>query len=513
MGGGLIQLVAKGYQDIYITDNPQITFFKIVYRRHTNFSMEAIPQYFIHDPDFGQKSSCVLYKNGDLVGKTYLIIKLPEIPKFLKEDGSEDPYMKFAWVKKIGFALIKSIELEIDGKLIDKQYGDWINIWLELTKRKDGGLEKMIGDVEELTSFTNGKKEYTLYIPLQFWFCKYPGSYLPIVCMHHADIKINLELNDIDNCCLLTPTHYIELEDDIVGLQKGEYIEQIIGNNIYSGIFSHFDYLTKRLYYHKISKNKFVSLTYEDEEDLTDSQRFDLIFEESDYFIRGLTSKNFVIPRINCISKSYSTDFVDSIIQNLKIQKCYLLVNYIFLDEEERYKFIHGKHEYLIEQVHLISEKTITSPNPSIKIDSIHPCKLLVWFIQMTYLQNSNDTFNYTNSYNQEIGKSLVEQEGIFFNGIERISQRSYKYFNYNQNIQHFHTYVPEGVNLYSFSIAPTNFQPSGSCNMSYIGQTEIKLNLDHIINDTNTAKFKGYALGLNVLRIVDGLAGLVFIR
>ena len=218
MTGATIQLVAKGVQDIFITKDPQITYFKIVYRRHTNFSLEAIPQYFTHQPDFGKKYSCTISQNGDLVGKTHLVVTLPKIKQYLMEDGNIDPLVKFAWVKKLGYVLIKSIEIEIGGQLIDRQYGEWLNIISELFIRKaDNGIDKMIGNIEKLTSYSSTKDNYTLYIPLQFWFCRNPSLSLPILCLHHSDVKINIELNDFENCYILTPTHYIEVEDELVG--------------------------------------------------------------------------------------------------------------------------------------------------------------------------------------------------------------------------------------------------------------------------------------------------------
>jgi hypothetical protein len=96
MTGGTIQLAAVGAQDMFLTKDPQITFFKVVYRRHTNFSIEAIPQFFTHTPEFGKKVSCIVSKNGDLIGKVYLVVTLPKIHQFLV-NGEIDPITKFAW--------------------------------------------------------------------------------------------------------------------------------------------------------------------------------------------------------------------------------------------------------------------------------------------------------------------------------------------------------------------------------------------------------------------------------
>src|SRR5579872_1248316 len=128
MPGGLIQLVAYGEEDLFLTSDPQITFFKILYRRHTNFSIEEIRQNFTHTPDFGKRLTCILSHAGDLISNTYLVVTLPSIPQFLNSDGSIDTITKFAWARKIGYALIKTIDVEIGGQLIDRQYGEWLSI-------------------------------------------------------------------------------------------------------------------------------------------------------------------------------------------------------------------------------------------------------------------------------------------------------------------------------------------------------------------------------------------------
>ena len=102
MSGGLIQLVAYGDQDLFITKDPQITFFKIVYRRHTNFSTEMIQQPFINTPDFGKRVTCILSRNGDLIRKLYVVAILPSIPTFINDDGQIEVVAKFAWVNRVG---------------------------------------------------------------------------------------------------------------------------------------------------------------------------------------------------------------------------------------------------------------------------------------------------------------------------------------------------------------------------------------------------------------------------
>ena len=199
MGGGLMQLVAYGAQDVYLTGNPQITFFKVVYRRHTNFAIESIEQTFNGTADFGRKVTATISRNGDLIHKMYLQTNLPA------QTAVNNKY--FAWAENPGHALIKNVEVEIGGQKIDKHYGDWLNIWSELTVGTDQreGFERMIGndvsrgppDDHPTSENSFGENAATaaktLYIPLQFWFNRNPGLALPLIALQYHEVKINFE--------------------------------------------------------------------------------------------------------------------------------------------------------------------------------------------------------------------------------------------------------------------------------------------------------------------------------
>ena len=178
MGGGLMQLVAYGAQDIYLTGNPQITFFKVVYRRHTNFSMEAIEQTFNGSADFGKRVTCTVSRNGDLMHKVYLQVTVPELAA------------SKSFAANLGQALIKYAEVEIGGQRIDKHYGDWMHIWNELSQEagKKVGYGLMTGAALGAQS-----AETDLYIPLEFWFCRNPGLALPLIALQYHEVKINIE--------------------------------------------------------------------------------------------------------------------------------------------------------------------------------------------------------------------------------------------------------------------------------------------------------------------------------
>ena len=221
-GGGLMQLVAYGAQDVYLTGNPQITFFKQVYRRHTNFAMESIENPFNGSPGFGKRVTCTIQRNGDLIHRIYLQATLPNVT-LQAGDGSG---AQFRWLNWVGHNLVKSVELEIGGQRIDKHYGIWLHVWNELTQEagKQGGYAKMVGNVPVLTNLLvqggescdddcaggepNSSNEvvncapgYTLYIPLQFWFCRNPGLALPLIALQYHEVRINLEFNDLRNLC------------------------------------------------------------------------------------------------------------------------------------------------------------------------------------------------------------------------------------------------------------------------------------------------------------------------
>jgi hypothetical protein len=217
-----MQLVAYGAQDVYLTGNPQITFWKVTYRRHTNFAMESIEQTFNGQADFGRRVTCTVSRNGDLAYRTYLQVTLPEINQNMK-NRTGDVFAR--WLDFPGHQLISQVEVEIGGQRIDRQYGDWMHIWNQLTisAEQERGYNAMIGHTTQLTYITdpsfaavdgpctsnaprqvcaprNALPETTLYIPFQFWFCRNPGLALPLIALQYHEVKINLDIRPIDEC-------------------------------------------------------------------------------------------------------------------------------------------------------------------------------------------------------------------------------------------------------------------------------------------------------------------------
>ena len=188
-----MQLVAYGAQDIYLTGNPQITFFKVVYRRHTNFSMEAIEQTWNGSPE-GENGRCTatISRNGDLVHRMYLQID-GSVPIITNDPANP------------GACMIENVELEIGGQSIDKHSGLWMETWAELTEPNPTGqllssttptvggtlfqkMSLMGGVTSEATAVIS-----SYFIPLQFWFCRNPGLALPLIALQYHEVKVILD--------------------------------------------------------------------------------------------------------------------------------------------------------------------------------------------------------------------------------------------------------------------------------------------------------------------------------
>jgi hypothetical protein len=197
MGGGLMQLVAYGAQDIYLTGNPQITFFKVVYRRHTNFAVESIEQTFNGTPDFNKYVTATISRNGDLIQQMYLEVVLPVVSGTAATGN--------VWVYGVGNALIQKAEIEIGGQLIDRHYAEWLDIWTELSvpEGKRSGYDDMVGNKIGGLDCTDSTTP-RLYIPLQFWFNRNPGLALPLIALQYHEVKLNIQFNPGASLCVVT---------------------------------------------------------------------------------------------------------------------------------------------------------------------------------------------------------------------------------------------------------------------------------------------------------------------
>jgi hypothetical protein len=504
-GGGLLQLVATGKQDVFLTGNPSVSWFKFVYRRYTNFAIESQRMYFDGTPNFGQKISCLVPRNGDLLGPIFLKLTLPQL---YDQSGN-----KIGYVNSPGHSLIQEISVQIGEQEIDKQTGQFMEIWSSLTvdASQRAGFDLMTGSRPGYPFLDNGNnapdvsgntatlpkyifsrengnslvdisgirvsgtdiavdavinpnttnaqpppftKRYprnyddpimgpvTLYIPLRFWFNKNPGLYLPLLAMQYHPVRINVTLSPLQSM-----------------------------------------FYTKQLY---------------KTEDPTSN-----------------------LPLNAGISVQPA---------QLDIQ---LWGDYAFLDIPERRRFVSAPLEYLIEQVQYSPPLAIpvNSRTATLGLNFNHPIKELMWVFQRNVMVNRHEYFNWSSlgcyeiEMNQVNGLSqppnrtdLMIDAKIQLDGQDRFDARDPVYFRLVQPYQR-HTTIPSDryIYVYSFALRPEDLQPSGTLNASRIDNFVLQISLQQQGTSYNTSAQFGdmtayvYATNYNVLRVIDGYAGLLF--
>lgn len=481
---GELILVSVGKENIYLSVSPDITYFKIAYKRHTNYSIEPIPQYFKSTPNFGRRCTVNINKNADLLGMTYLCVELPTIqPENFSSISSN--IKKFAWVEKIGLALINFIEYEIGGTIIDRHFGDWLNIWFEITNNfgLNKSYNKMIGNVKELTSFTKTKLNYILYIPLCFSFCLDSGITLPLIALFNNDIKIHVDFNDINLCYKYSPTNYITVNNNFCLLEENEKFYQ---NNQIIGEFIYFDILTQRLYYNEI-KGKFNIPTIDNDINYT-------LYGEKTNFEINIKANSIIVN---------DDDFFK--FNKPSMLNAYLLVNYIYLDNIERTLFLNNSHEYLIPIVETLSDQLIYSNNITYKLPLKNPVKLLIWRCILQYNINNNNIFNYTTyPYNNE---NIINKNLLVFDSINRMNLDSFEYYTLVPKYQYNFYNNQKGIYFYSFGLFPKELQPSGTMNFNKLNDGFLQLNINKLITYQNPAIIRCYSIQYNLLKINLGIA------
>ena len=477
MGGGLMQLVAYGAQDIYLTGNPQITFFKVVYRRHTNFSMESIKQTFNGTTGFGKEVSATISRNGDLVYRMYL-----EHDVTFSCTG-EHTYVVIT--SNYGNNLIKNSEIEIGGQTIDKHYSHWNNVYSQLTEfnptnsfnngfdHSDSGFLGLSGgDVKRSTLFNTmsgngglvttgisnsnitakmGSWDITandtgqdlastkIFLPLNFWFNRNPGLALPLIALQYHEVKVKMTFENISN-------------------------------------------LVKTAVESSIS-------------------------QDSQFAGSGVTSR---------------TTFSDATVSGTP--KFNLWCDYIYLDTDERRRFAQVSHEYLIEQLQFQSFSSSTS----MELNFNHPVKELIWTSSKSpsneggaIVGQSIDNFIPNGEQGGQgsipdqvalskcrVPDNLSGNFHIKLNGHDRFKERDAKYFTKTQVWEH-HTGTgsmissTDAIAVYSFALKPEEHQPSGTCNFSRIDNAELKASV--------SGNYYVYAVNYNVLRIMSGMGGLAY--
>ena len=217
MGGGLVQLAAYGSQDVYLTTNPQITFFKGVFRRATHFSIESINQLVDGNINFGGNITIVVARNGDLLGNVVLEFKLPDPTTYIINSAQYD---YFGWIQGIGNYLIQSVSVEIGGQQIDEHYGKWMDIWSEISMSESQikNYGAMVGKNYSQAIWqpydATVEPGNRLFVPLQFWFCRNPGLAIPLIALQYHEIRFKLSFSSFQKL--------------IVAVKDGQYITPVL---------------------------------------------------------------------------------------------------------------------------------------------------------------------------------------------------------------------------------------------------------------------------------------------
>ena len=536
-----MQLVAYGAQDVYLTGNPQITFWKVSYKRHTNFAMESIEQTFNGQADFGRRVTCTISRNGDLAYRTYLQVTLPEISQSLKNtSGSAGVYAR--WLDFPGEQLISQVEVEIGGQRIDRQYGDWMHIWNQLTMstEQQRGYFKMIGNTTQLTFITdpsfndidgpcdanaprqvcaprNALPETTLYVPLQFWFCRNPGLALPLIALQYHEVKINLDIRPIEEC--LWAMSSLNNTAGAAVKVTSAYNQSLVAASLYVDyVFLDTDErrrMAQNPHEYLIEQLQFTG----DESVGSSSNKIKLNFnhpvkeliwvvqpDKNVDYCSSLESGT-VLNRLLGAQPFNYTDAVDALPNAImafgshdsvaNTTGSYINASGLFTDAgapdvtaTTATSWWHGAAATTASNYDL---PNFASGGPTSGVSDAGTFVLTETSLDMHCW-----------------GENPVVTAKLQLNGQDRFSEREGTYFDLVQPHQH-HTRAPDtGINLYSFALRPEEHQPSGSCNFSRIDNATLQLVLSNAtVEGTNTAKVRVYAVNYNVLRVMSGMGGL----
>lgn len=484
MSIGLLNLVNIGKENIYLSSNPEITFFKTVYKRYTNFSIEQIPQFFNTTPDFNKKCSIVIGKNADLIHKMYLYIELPEI-NIIND--------KFKWSDKIGLVLIKQIEINIGGITIDKHCMEWLNIWNELTipinKRKSYNI--MICNTDDEHIYKNNVKKKILYIPLIFWFCNNIGSALPIISLKNNDIKIYIEFNDIDKCYNISPSNYININENYCLFKNDELIYQYVNNNKIIGKFNYFDFKEKKLYYTKL-KDIFIIPKNNENVGLT-------ITNDDNSFTVSIKLNSVVID--NKIFNEYNKP---------SILTAYMLIDYIYIDNEERKRYLKNELDYIITYVQTVPERLLNTIYTTYTLPLYNCVKLLCWRTISKNNRITNNHFIYNNQYFVD-NNDIINNNLLILNSINITELNHNIFYTFLQKYLYNYKNINSKIYSYSFAINPICDEITGSINFSMLNESYLKLSLTDSVNFNNSVYIQAFALTYNIIRVKDGELNLLF--
>jgi hypothetical protein len=469
MPGGLMQLLSVGAQDAYLTVSPEMSYFKQVYKRPSNFSMQSVITTFNSQPFLsGQRQifTCKIGRVGDMLKDVSISFTLPAI--------YSDDNLRFRWVNNFTNYMLYSYSLVLDTQLIDQRWGEWMDIWneLSLSTDKKQGFDMLTGNVEEymnpkaqtpMVTIKNNRIAYSyypvstgptspslaarsIYIPLDFWFCKNPSLALPLIGLQYQTVTVSVELRSVEDL--------YQVYDSNVGL--------------------------------------YVS--------------------PSQYNATHSQDMNYVPVNISTFT-AYGGGGPSTVDLNASLE-----CNYIFLDTPERTFMAGTSIDYLIERITRDDGNTGVVSSYTANMSLQNPIKEMVWVLRRSDANLYNDWANYTAAQPSDVTQPPLANARILWNGLERFEQKRSAYFNQLQPYQ-CHTSSPrEGIYVYSFALMPEKVQPSGSFNATMLQQIQLQLTANPFSSTTNTnvSTTTQYALVIytiqyNVFRMIAGSGGMVF--
>ena len=560
---GIIQVESIGSEDLYLVGNPKITFFKLVYRRHTNFGIETVRQNFIKDLNFDTESDSYLEKIGDLISTIFLKIQIPEInltknQEYWKYDriSAYENYITmsniFTYLKQyldtnitqikkikkilqidnidtsnlidfINFEEIKNLELQLlnlinQNALFFENIND-INFHIRHINIKNILLENDINFFFE-NYFKNSKILYDMIYAKYFntkkiyydiidnkYVERYKSAWvnnLGVSIIEYADVKINNKIIDHHTGDWMSVSNYLKIDKF-----NQKHFFEMIGN--YDDYVSYDDNIKPQRYIY-IPLQFWFCNNY--------SQALPIVALKSDKININIKLRNLY--DVAYFEKNNDNENYDIQSQyNINLGEVELLVDYIYLSDRERKRFMKKSQEYLIETVQTRQYNIAYNKKINIKCDFVHAVKYLVWFIQPDFYRRNPDGSRKClwNKYDSLENKNFVKSMYLKINGIKLTqSNIGVMYYNYVQPYNYFNNTPPQGEYCYSFSYKPTDQQPSGVVDLGRIKNFEICFELNDIEDPFNyrddiELSINVFAVSYNILRIMNGMAALAFER
>jgi hypothetical protein len=467
MVGGLLQLKEKGAQDLYLTGQPQITFFKTVYRRYTNFSVESIEQLFDTPPTSDTTCRVEVDRRGDLIHRIYLEQEIPTNTSFIDEGNTVN----------YGYNFLKRVDLTIGNQLIDSHTSNWLETYTELTQPNEFG------------NFTSAHNALFM------------NSAKNVGIGHDNNNNDRHTATKFQSMCMAGGVDKYEFinyfgSDQII---KSTNASMIIPskNQVDANLASGFNGSSAAPYLYKNSNGSYINSVNNYAEYLYNNEHHYIYTPLQFWFNRNI---GLALPLISLQYNEVNIDLVfNKFITNNSENQLKMYIDYIFLDTDERRRFSQISHEYLIEQVQTFKGNPLSEPN---LLNFNNPVKEMIW------VSGDGNTADYG-------GKSLKGKWNLTINGYDRFTERDITYFT-KQQVNDYHSgygavTTRNSIAVYSFALHPEDHQPSGTMNFSTTKNVYLKCKLYNGQDGTGET-YTLYAVNYNILRIMSGMAGLAYV-